>query len=322
MNLHYNGTITNEEKGDYMFEQLYKQRVELAKIIKSYTGRDGSHATDIPSLFFSRYSNDIGPNYGVYKPSLCIIVQGMKEVLLAQEPFRYGPADYLVASVKLPVTAQVTEASSNVPYLALKLEFTPSEILEVLRETEMGVEKKDNATRGLFVSKIEPSLLDAVTRLARLLDNPKDIPVLAPLIMKEIIYRVLQGEYGRMLKQIAIEGSSANQISDVIEHIMNNYEKSFKIEELAEIANMSVSSLHRNFKEVTAMSPIQFQKQLRLQEARHLLLSESADAADVAFRVGYESPSQFSREYSRMFGLPPKEDIKSLRDKYDHTING
>jgi AraC-like DNA-binding protein len=322
MNLHYNGTITEEEMGDYMFEQLYKQRVELTKIIKSYTGRDGSHATDIPSLFFSRYSNDIGPNYGVYKPSLCIIVQGMKEVLLAQEPFRYGPADYLVASVKLPVTAQVTEASSDVPYLALKLEFTPSEILEVLRETEMGVEKKDNATRGLFVSKIEPSLLDAVTRLARLLDNPKDIPVLAPLIMKEIIYRVLQGEYGRMLKQIAIEGSSANQISDVIEHIMNNYEKSFKIEELAEIANMSVSSLHRNFKEVTAMSPIQFQKQLRLQEARHLLLSESADAADVAFRVGYESPSQFSREYSRMFGLPPKEDIKSLRDKYDQTING
>ncbi|WML55629.1 AraC family transcriptional regulator [Neobacillus sp. PS3-12] len=305
-----------------MFEQLYKQRVELTKIIERYTGRDGSHATDIPSLYFSRYSNDTGPNYGVYKPSLCIIVQGMKEVLLAQEPFRYGPADYLVASVKLPVTAQVTEASSNVPYLALKLEFTPSEILEVLRETEMGVEKKENATRGLFVSKIEPSLLDAVTRLARLLDNPKDIPVLAPLIMKEIIYRVLQGEYGRMLKQIAIEGSSANQISDVIEHIMNNYEKSFKIEELAEIANMSVSSLHRHFKEVTAMSPIQFQKQLRLQEARHLLLSESADAADVAFRVGYESPSQFSREYSRMFGLPPKEDVKSLRDKYDQTING
>jgi AraC-like DNA-binding protein len=228
----------------------------------------------------------------------------------------------LVASVKLPVTAQVTEASSDVPYLALKLEFTPSEILEVLHETEMGVEKKENATRGLFVSKIEPSLLDAVTRLARLLDIPKDIPVLAPLIMKEIIYRVLQGEYGGMLKQIAIEGSSANQISDVIEHIMNNYEKSFKIEELAEIANMSVSSFHRHFKEVTAMSPIQFQKQLRLQEARHLLLSESADAADVAFRVGYESPSQFSREYSRMFGLPPKEDVKSLRDKYDQTING
>jgi AraC-like DNA-binding protein len=245
----------------------------------------------------------------------------MKEVLLSQERFRYGPADYLVASVNLPISGQVTEASSEIPYLALKIEFTPSEILEVLREFEMGVGKKENAKRGLYVSKIELSLLDAVTRLARLLDNPKDIPVLAPLIRKEIIYRVLQGEHGGMLKQIAIEGSFTNQISDVIEHILNNYEKSFKIEELADIANMSVSSLHRHFKEVTAMSPIQFQKQLRLQEARNLLLSVSADAADVAFRVGYESPSQFSREYSRMFGLPPKEDVKRLRDKQDKTIN-
>ncbi|MDQ0202085.1 AraC family transcriptional regulator [Neobacillus ginsengisoli] len=285
-----------------MFEQLYKQRVELAKIIEGHTGLDGSHMTDIPSLFFSRYSNDTGPSYGLHKPSLCIVVQGMKEVLLSQERFRYGPADYLVASVNLPITGQVTESSSQVPYLALKLEFTPTQILDVLREFQMGVDKKENAKRGMYVSKIETSLLDAVTRLARLLDNPKDIPVLAPLIMKEIIYRVLQGEHGGMLKQIAIEGSSTHQISDVIEHIMNHYEKSFKIEELAEIANMSVSSLHRHFKEVTAMSPIQFQKQLRLQEARSLLLSESADAADVAFRVGYESPSQFSREYSRMFG--------------------
>lgn len=303
-----------------MFEQLYKQRVELTKIIEHFTGQDGTYTTDIPSLFFSRYSNDTGPHYGVYKPSFCIVVQGMKEVLLSQERFQYGPADYLVASVNLPITAQVTEASSEVPYLALKLEFTPSEILEVLREFQMGVEKKENAKRGMYVSKIEPSLLDAVTRLARLLDNPKDIPVLAPLIRKEIIYRVLQGEHGGMLQQIAIEGSSTNQISDVIEHIMNNYEKAFKIEELAEIANMSVSSLHRHFKEITAMSPIQFQKQLRLQEARSLLLSESADAADVAFRVGYESPSQFSREYSRMFGLPPKEDIKSLRDQNDQRV--
>jgi AraC-like DNA-binding protein len=304
-----------------MFEQLYRQRFELAKIIEGNTGRDGTQMTAIPSLFFSRYSNDTGPNYGVHKPSLCIVVQGMKEVLLSQERFQYGPADYLVASVNLPISGQVTEASSEVPYLALKLEFTPSEILEVLREFQMGVEKKENAKRGMYVSKIEPSLLDAVTRLARLLETPNDIKVLAPLIRKEIIYRVMQGEHGGMLKQIAIEGSSTSQISDVIEHIMNNYEKSFKIEELAEIANMSVSSLHRHFKEVTAMSPIQFQKQLRLQEARSLLLSELEDAADVAFRVGYESPSQFSREYSRMFGLPPKEDVKRLRDNQDKTIN-
>ncbi|MDR7235927.1 AraC family transcriptional regulator [Neobacillus drentensis] len=303
-----------------MFEQLYRQRIELTKIIEGHTGQDGTYNTDIPSLFFSRYSNDTGPHYGVYKPSLCIVVQGMKEVLLSQERFRYGPDDYLVASVNLPITGQVTEASSEFPYLALKLEFTTSEILEVLREFQMRVDNKENAKRGMYVSKIESSLLDAVTRLARLLDTPKDIKVLAPLIRKEIIYRVLHGEHGGMLKQIAIEGSSTNQISDVIKHIMNNYEKSFKIEELAEISNMSVSSLHRHFKEITAMSPIQFQKQLRLQEARSLLLSESADAADVAFRVGYESPSQFSREYSRLFGLPPKEDIKHLREQNDQSI--
>src|SRR5690606_12315566 len=167
---------------------------------------------------------------------------------------------------------------------------------------------------------MDTSLLDAVIRLVRLLNNPKDIPVLAPLITKEIIYRVLQGEHGATLGQIAIEGSSANLISDVIEHIMINYEKSFKIEELAEIANMSVSTLHRHFKEVTAMSPIQFQKRLRLQGARHLLLSESIDATEAAFRVGYESPSQFSREYSRMFGLPPKEDINRLKETYEQRI--
>lgn len=296
-----------------MSERIYEQQGELAKLIERYSGRDGVHATAIPSLFFTRRSNVTGSNFGVYNPSFCMVVQGVKEVLLAQERFRYGPADYLVASVDLPVTGQVMEASSQVPYLSLKLEFTPSQILEISSDSDNQVGPKENAKRGMFVSRMELSLLDAVIRLARLLDNPKDIPVLAPLITKEILYRVLQGQHGVTLKQIAIDGSSTKRIRDVIKHIMNNYDRSFRIEELAEIANMSVSSLHRHFKEVTAMSPIQFQKQLRLQEARRLLLSESTDAADVAFRVGYESPSQFSREYSRMFGFSPIQDIKRLK---------
>ncbi|WP_029192589.1 AraC family transcriptional regulator [Paenibacillus harenae] len=295
-----------------MSERMYKQQEELAKLIERYSGRDGVHETAIPSLFFTRRSNVTGSNFGVYNPSFCIVVQGAKEVLLAQERFRYGPADYLVATVDLPVTGQVMEASSQVPYLSLKLEFTPSQIFEILSDSEIRVGPKD-AKRGMFVGRMELSLLDAVIRLARLLDNPKDIPVLAPLFTKEILYRVLQEQHGVVLEQIAIEGSSTKRIRDVIEQIMSNYDRSFRIEELAEIANMSVSSLHRHFKEVTAMSPIQFQKQLRLQEARRLLLSESTDAADVAFRVGYESPSQFSREYSRMFGFSPIQDIKRLR---------
>ncbi|MBT2720299.1 AraC family transcriptional regulator [Bacillus sp. ISL-46] len=196
----------------------------------------------------------------------------------------------------MPIIGQVTEASPEAPYLALKLEFTPNEILEVLGEFQIGVSKKENTKRGMYVNLIELSLLDAVARFVRLLDYPEDIPILAPLIKKGIIYRVLQGRHGAALGQIAVEGSSTYQISDAIEHIMNNYDRAIRVEELAEIANMGVSSLHRIFKEVTAMSPIQFQKQLRLQEARHLLLTEAAGADDVAFRVGYESPSQFSRE--------------------------
>jgi AraC-like DNA-binding protein len=296
-----------------MPEIITKQQNELVKIIDHYTEKDGVHPTAIPSLFFIRDSNASIPRHGVYKPSFCMVVQGAKEVWLAQERFRYTPFDYLIASVHLPVTAQVTEATSAVPYLGFKLEFTPGQILEVLQNTKVRVYAKENPKRAMFVSQLESSLMDAVLRLARLLDQPKDIPVLAPLFTKEILYRVLQGQNGIVLEHIVMEGSSTHLIKDVIEHMMINYAGSFKIEELAEIANMSVSSFHRYFKEVTAMSPIQFQKQLRLQEARRLLLTESEDATDVAFRVGYESPSQFSREYSRMFGFPPKQDVKRLK---------
>jgi AraC-like DNA-binding protein len=298
-----------------MSEQIYKRQGDLAKLMERYSEQDGTYATAIPSLFMTRLSNATEPKYGIYNTSLCVVAQGVKEVLLEQDRFRYSPADYLVASVDLPVIAQVIEASPEVPYLALKLEITPNDILEVLRETQIKADKKESTKRGMFVSKMKQPLLNAITRLVHLLDTPEDIPILAPLIKKEIIYRVLQGEHGGRLKQTAIEGSSTHQINTVIKHIMQNYEKSFKIEELAKIANMSVSSLYRHFTEVTTMSPIQFQKQLRLQKARGLLLSESANAADVAFRVGYESPSQFSREYSRMFGRPPKEDIKHLKKK-------
>jgi AraC-like DNA-binding protein len=296
-----------------MSEIIMKQQNELAKIIERYSEKDGVHPTAISSLFFIRVSHAGVPRHGVYKPSLCMVVQGAKEVWLAQERFKYSPSDYLVASVHLPVTAQVTEAAPNAPYLGFKLEFTPSQILEVLHESEKQVNPKVDPNRAMFVSQMDSSLLDAVLRLARLLDNPKDIPVLAPLFTKEILYWVLEGENGSILEQIVMEGSSIYQIREVIEHIMNHYDRSTRIEDLAEIANMSVSSFHKRFKEVTAMSPIQFQKQLRLQEARRLLLTESADATDVAFRVGYESPSQFSREYSRMFGFPPRQDIKRLR---------
>jgi AraC-like DNA-binding protein len=308
-----------KEKGEQEMSDKTDKQYELGKLIERYTGQDGVHPTSIPECFLIRESIITEPISRVNDPSFCIIVQGEKEVWLGEDCFRYGPGNYIVASVDLPVTGQVIKASTESPYLALKLEFTSSEILEILSASDIQSAQKKNVKRAMFISEVEPSLLNAVSRLACLLDNPKHIPILAPLFKKEILYWVLQGPHGEALRQIALEGSNANRIRNVIEHIMNHYEKPIRIEDLAEIANMSVASLHRHFKEVTAMSPIQFQKQLRLQEARRLLLAESTDIADVAFRVGYESQSQFSREYSRTFGFSPRADLNRFRENSIYT---
>lgn len=303
-----------------MSENLIQQQQELTGLIKRHSLQNSAKETAIPSLFFYQHSSITEPAYRVYKPSFCVVVQGLKEILLAQERFEYGPSNYLIASMNLPVIGQIIKASSDSPYLSLKLEFTQNQILDVLNDCDIKVTSKDNAKRALFVGRMESSIQDAVLRLARLLDTPGEIPFLAPLYTREILYRLLQGPYGAELAQIAVEGSSTYRIREAIDHIVRNWDQSFRIEDLADTASMSVSSFHRHFKEVTAMSPIQFQKQLRLQEARRLLLAESADAADVAFRVGYESSSQFSREYSRMFGAPPRADIKRLKEKYDQVM--
>lgn len=208
-----------------MSERIVQQQEELAKLIERYSGLNGVHKTAVPSLFFISESHVSEPVYSVYKPSFCVIVQGEKEVLLAKERMRYSPADYLVASVNLPVAGQVIKASSDEPYLALKLEFTPSQVLEVLSDDDFQTAPQKDTKRAMFVSKIEPALLDAVVRLASLLDSPKDIPVLAPIFIKEILYRVLQGPHGHTLEQIAIEGSYTYRIKDVIEYIMREFDR-------------------------------------------------------------------------------------------------
>ncbi|MFS0869237.1 AraC family transcriptional regulator N-terminal domain-containing protein [Paenibacillus xylanilyticus] len=304
-----------------MTEDLSHQSRELSELIERHSIRSGGVETPIPSLFFYHHTRTSEPAYRVYKPSFCVIVQGLKEVLLAQERFEYGPSNYLIASMNLPVIGQIIKASADAPYLSLKLEFTPNQILEVLNECNIQETSKENARRALFVGEMESSIQDALLRLLRLLDTPEEIPFLAPLYTKEILFRLLQGPYGGELAQIAVEGSSTYRIREAIEYIVRHWEQPFRIEDLAETASMSVSSFHRHFKEITAMSPLQFQKQLRLQEARRLLMAESADAADVAFRVGYESASQFSREYARMFGAPPRSDIKRLKEKYDLILS-
>ncbi|WP_117170104.1 AraC family transcriptional regulator [Paraliobacillus sediminis] len=298
-----------------MSDEIYNQQNELAKLIERYSEQDGVHPTAIPSLFLIRESIVTEPIARVNETSFCIIVQGEKEVLLAEERFRYGSGNYIVASVDLPVTGQIIKASSNIPYLALKLEFTPNQIVEVLTDPAIQVGKKKKAKRAMYVSKVQSTLLDAVIRLIRLLETPKHIPILAPLFTKEILYWILQGPNGYALEQMAIEGSNGNRIREVIEHIVNNYDSSLNTEKLAKIGNMSIASLHRHFKEVTSMSPIQFIKKLRLQESRRMLIADATDIGDIAFRVGYESPSQFSREYSRMFGLSPREDLNRMREE-------
>ncbi|CAM3461716.1 MULTISPECIES: AraC family transcriptional regulator [Saccharibacillus] len=286
----------------------------LSRLIERHALQDGVHDTAIPRLFLIRESAVTERIARVSESSFCLIVQGQKEVLLGEERFRYGTGDYIVTSMELPLTGQVTEATDDVPYLAIKFEFSPGEVLDLLTERDLLPPRRTQPKRALFVGQSEPMLADAMFRLASLLDRPQHISTLAPLYKKEALYWLLHGPSGEALRQLALEAGSAKRVRQVIDHILVRYADPFRIQELAELAHMSVSSLHRQFKEVTAMSPIQFQKQLRLQEARRLLLSESADVAEIALRVGYESQSQFSREYSRLFGLSPRADIRRMRE--------
>jgi AraC-type DNA-binding domain-containing proteins len=300
-----------------MVEEIKIRQDNLTSLINRHCKQEGVLQTAIPSLFLIRSDKVKEPAYRVFNPSFCFVTQGLKEIFLAEERLEYGPSNYLITSMNLPVIGQIIKASPDVPYLSLKLELSQNEILGVLKDAGIDFKSKDHISRAMFVGQIELSLVDAVLRLVQLLDSPEDIPYLAPFLKKEIIYRLLQGQYGAALAQIAMEGSNTYRIRGAIDQIIQHYDQPLRVEVLADVASMSVSSFHRHFKEITAMSPLQFQKQLRLQEARSLLLMESADATEVAYRVGYESASQFSREYSRMFGSPPKTDIKRLKETYE-----
>jgi len=299
-----------------MMDKLEDYSQDLAKLISRYMQGEGTEPTEVPSLFFLRQSYTNEPRHIFHKPSLCIILQGEKEICLAEQRFCYGPSDYLISSLALPVTGQVTEATQEKPYISLKLEFIPNQVIDLIHDVDKHEKLQKKQNRAMYVGQIELPLMDAVARLVRLVERPEDIPILAPIYTKEIFYRLLMGKYGDTLRQFTIKDSYAYQIREIVKEITQNYNQAMRIDEIAKKANISVPTLHRQFKDVTAMSPLQFQKQLRLQEARQLMLAESMDAADAAFQVGYESPSQFSREYLRMFGYPPREDIKRLRARY------
>ncbi|HWL71981.1 MAG TPA: AraC family transcriptional regulator [Geminicoccus sp.] len=287
---------------------------ELAGLIGRHVADEGIHPCAIPRLALIRSRQRTEPVHVVYQPSLCVVAQGAKQVMLGERVLRYAPGQFLVVSVDLPIVGQVIQAEPDRPYLALQLHLDPAMLAALLLELGPGPSPAPDPGPGLLLSTLDANLLGALVRLLRLLDQPVDIPVLAPLIEREILYRLLRGEQTAMLRQIAVVESRLQQVNRAISWIKRNFTAPFSIEAVAREARMSPSALHQHFKAVTAMSPLQYQKQLRLQEARRLLLAQARDAADVGHEVGYDSPSQFSREYRRLFGAPPTRDITRLRD--------
>jgi AraC-like DNA-binding protein len=287
---------------------------ELAQRIERSTGHNGVHGTAWAPLTLARADTPAAmPTVAVQEPSLCLVAQGGKQVLLGSEVFEYDASRHLLASVDLPVTGRVTEASAAQPYLCLILRIDPVQIAALLGELRLAHAELPPPTRGLSLATADPALIEVAVRMMRLLDTPDDLPALAPLLMHELLYRLLRSDQGGMLRHIAVADSPGQRISRAIGWLREHYRQPLRIEAIARHAHMSPSSLHQHFKAITAMSPLQYQKQLRLQEARRLLLAGAPDAASAGHEVGYDSPSQFSREYSRLFGAPPLRDIARLR---------
>ncbi len=272
----------------------------------------GNPGTVLPGLRLRTSDTPTTPVAGFYEPAFSLVAQGAKQTVLGERSYRYQAGQYLVVSIDLPIASQVTRASPEEPYLACSMILKPALIATLLLDSADS--RRDTAsTAGLAVSEAPPELLDSMLRLLRLLERPDDAAVLGPLLEREILWRLLRGEQGRLVRQIGLADSRLSQIARAVQWIRTHYAEALRIEYLAEVAGMSASSFHRHFRAVTAMSPLQYQKQIRLQEARTRLLASAQNAAAVGFAVGYDSPSQFSREYSRLFGAPPGRDIARLR---------
>ena len=285
---------------------------ELAQRIARRVAEDGA-AQVAPGLLFYRFSAPVGPAYAISTARFCVIAQGRKEVVLGTERYRYDADRYLLVSAGLPLVGHVIEASKDEPYLALGLSLDPGVVTAVLLESGLAPSRTNGDVRAVSVSTLDASLLDAVVRLVRLLDSPTDYRVLAPLVVREIVYRLLMGDQGDRLRQIAVVDGRVHRIAKAIEILGKDRDKALRVADIARQLGVSVSGLHSQFKAVTGVSPLQFQKQLRLQEARRLLLAGETDVARAGYRVGYEDASHFSREYKRLFGEPPARDVERLQ---------
>jgi len=288
-------------------------RDELAERVARAVREDG--VVEAPGgLRLLRQSSPTPKDHGVSSPAFCLIAQGSKEVLLGDDCYRYDADRYLITAAALPTATRVTEASEERPYLGVVLGLDPALVGSVMVEAGHPAPREHKAVRAFDVSPLDAGLLDAVVRLVGLLDAPaEEARFLRPLVTREIVFRLLKGEQGGRLRQIAVLGGHSHRITRALERLRKDFDRPLRIEDIARELGMSVSGFHHHFKEVTAMSPLEFQKQLRLQEARRLMLCEDLDAASAGYRVGYNDASHFSREYKRLFGEPPMRDVERLR---------
>jgi AraC-like DNA-binding protein len=292
----------------------------LGKSIARWTDKGDQLVTAISGLALFQRDKPTQPESRMYEPRICLIAQGAKRVLLGDDTYVYGERHFLITSVNLPTVVQITKASREKPCLGLILKLDQREISQLIVDSNLPFPRPQQSSRGMATGEVTLPLLTAFQRLIDLLAEPKDIPILAPIIQREIFYRLLVGDQGARLRQMASSGSQSQQIARAIDWLKDNFTQPLRIDDLATQVNMSTSTFHHHFRTLTAMSPLQYQKWLRLNEARRLMLIENQDAATVAFQVGYESPSQFSREYGRLFGAPPLRDITSLRQMTANEI--
>jgi AraC-like DNA-binding protein len=301
-------------------DQARELRAELARKIALFIGSAENRVTDVPGLKLHRRTAPTAPCSVTYEPSVTVIAQGRKRAELGRNVFIYDASRFLLTSVDLPVVSRVIEASEEVPCLALSLKLEMPVVRELLSREEMHVAEAPSDSPGMATGETTVEFLSACCRLVDLLDTPRDIPFLSGLIQREIVYRILRSAEGARLRAIATQGEQSHRTAKAIAWIGANYARALRVEDLAEIAGMGVSTLHHHFRVLTAMSPLQYQKQLRLQAARGRMLIDGLDAASAAFEVGYESASQFNREYSRLFGQPPMRDIRTLRSPGAPTL--